>query len=304
MARPRGIPNRNYPSLRLEQARRVAEVMHDQASGMTVGRLTLAELLKTTPGSSVFKERVASSRFYGLTDGGINAEEFSVTELGERLNSPDEAVKIAALKEAVLRVPPFRAFFEAFSNRKVPGMAAFREFLTKNADVDEAHVEFCIAHILGDADEAGLTRTINGSVYVDLDGVPALRSGEDEEGEDDLAAEETNSGLAAAIAAERQNGAVAPAEPQTPPPAEDEAKRPQAIFVAGRKGKSLDQLVKILDEYKIPHKLAEDEPNRARPILTRIVVPTQSATAARSWLAMPKSGHSELMPPSGSTTPW
>ena len=39
------------------------------------------------------------------------------------------------------------------------------------------------------------------------------------------------------------------------------------------------------------------------PIFTSTVVATHSATAASSWLAMPNSGHSELMPPSGSITP-
>jgi hypothetical protein len=34
-----------------------------------------------------------------------------------------------------------------------------------------------------------------------------------------------------------------------------------------------------------------------------MVVPTVRATAARSWLAIPKSGKSWLMPPSGSFTP-
>ncbi|MNS39543.1 hypothetical protein D3C72_718300 [compost metagenome] len=33
-------------------------------------------------------------------------------------------------------------------------------------------------------------------------------------------------------------------------------------------------------------------------------MPTQRAIAASSWLAMPKSGQSELMPPRGSITPW
>jgi hypothetical protein len=39
------------------------------------------------------------------------------------------------------------------------------------------------------------------------------------------------------------------------------------------------------------------------PIFIRIVVATVRATAARSWLAMPKSGKSWLMPPKGSSTP-
>src|SRR3954469_7723384 len=42
---------------------------------------------------------------------------------------------------------------------------------------------------------------------------------------------------------------------------------------------------------------------RARPLLMMIVVATQSATVASNWLAMPNSGQSELIPPSGSCTP-
>src|SRR5207249_6795203 len=37
--------------------------------------------------------------------------------------------------------------------------------------------------------------------------------------------------------------------------------------------------------------------------LIRIVVPRQSATTDSNWLARPKSGQSELIPPSGSMTP-
>ena len=42
---------------------------------------------------------------------------------------------------------------------------------------------------------------------------------------------------------------------------------------------------------------------RALPILTMIVVPTQSATAASSWFEMPNNGQSVFTPPSGSITP-
>ena len=33
-------------------------------------------------------------------------------------------------------------------------------------------------------------------------------------------------------------------------------------------------------------------------------IATESATAAKSWLLIPNSGQSELMPPNGSSTPW
>jgi hypothetical protein len=85
MARGRqpGTKNRNYPPLPLAEALKVARAIQDVASGMTVTRLTLAEMLDSTPTSRVFKELVAASRFYGLATGGINAEEFGLTELGD-----------------------------------------------------------------------------------------------------------------------------------------------------------------------------------------------------------------------------
>ena len=43
--------------------------------------------------------------------------------------------------------------------------------------------------------------------------------------------------------------------------------------------------------------------NFAPCILSRMVVATHSAMAASNWLEMPNSGHSELIPPSGSRTP-
>ena len=42
---------------------------------------------------------------------------------------------------------------------------------------------------------------------------------------------------------------------------------------------------------------------RSLPALISSVVADGRATAASSWLAMPNSGHSWLMPPSGSVTP-
>ena len=62
--------------------------IQDEASGMTVSRLTLSELLDSSPSSSVFTTLVASSRFYGLTTGGINAEEFGLTQIGDERQEP------------------------------------------------------------------------------------------------------------------------------------------------------------------------------------------------------------------------
>src|SRR5688572_5526750 len=131
MARAPGSKNRNYPPLTLARALDVARAIEHEASGMTVSRLTLAELLDTTPTSSSFRDLVASSRFYGLTEGGINASEFSLTELGDRAASDDASERDPALKDAVLRVPPYKPFFETFKGKKVPGSGPIASSLSE-----------------------------------------------------------------------------------------------------------------------------------------------------------------------------
>src|SRR5205814_416141 len=123
MARSAGSKNRNYPPLKLVDALKVATAIQDQASGMTVSRLTLAELLDVSPSSSNFRDMVAASRFYGLTVGGIHADDYGLTPLGDRATGGDEVAQLASLKSAVLTVPAYKAFFEGFSNKKVPGTA-------------------------------------------------------------------------------------------------------------------------------------------------------------------------------------
>jgi hypothetical protein len=275
--RKAGVPNRNYPPKTLAGALKVPRAIADKASGMTTSRLTLAELLGTTPNSSVFKDLVASSRFYGLTTGGINSDQFDITELGERAVGEDDDERSNALKEAVTKVPPFRTFFQTFANRKFPATGPFRDFLTQNANVPAEHVEACMAHITEDAETAGLVRTIRGAQYVDMEGTPVEREPEDGETEAEETLEPKGDTLEEALAGVDghgdRNGVVRHPEPEEPSP-------PQAIFVGGRKTKSLEQLVSILDEYKIPHKVTELGANRGRPISQKVADTMKECGAA------------------------
>jgi hypothetical protein len=104
----------------------------------------------------VFKDLAAASRFYDLTNGGIHAQQFSLTPLGHDATGADEVKRDAALKKAVLNVPPYAKFFEAFKGKKVPQPGPFREYLLKNAEVPEPRLDEAMGYILEDAVTAGL----------------------------------------------------------------------------------------------------------------------------------------------------
>jgi hypothetical protein len=263
--RERGKKNRNYPPLPLAEALKVARAIQDEASGMTVSRLTLASLLDTTPTSSTFRDLVASSRFFSLTEGGINADEFSLTDLGTKATGGDEVAAARALKGAVMTVPPYKLFFETFKGKKVPGAAPLREFLIRDAGVPAERAEECASHINADARTAGLVREVKGGQWIDLEGTPILAGEEsdsagaaDEEPSQDPGAEEP--------AAEVPGAGDAP----LPPPPEDRGE-PKKVFIAHGKNRTpLDQLKKALDQFKVKYAVAVDEPNKGRPVSRKV----------------------------------
>lgn len=239
---------------------------------MTTSRLTLAELLNSTPTSRVFKDMVASSRFYGLTVGGINADQYDLTDLGARVASDDIEVSGPALKEAVMTVAPYKLFFEKFKGKKVPTPKPMGEFLVRDAGVDETRAAEAAKFILMDAETAGLVRKVKNANWVDLSGTPAPRS-EEGEGEVEDEREEPDLGLEDP---DPPDGKVH--EKKTDPP---KRARPNAIFVGhGKNKKPRDQLTKILTEYGIPYKVAEEEPNRGRPIPTKVKETMEGCGAA------------------------
>lgn len=263
MARTAGSKNRNYPSVGLADALRVPAAIEDQAGGMAVSRLTLAELLDVSPSSSNFRELVASSRLYCLTSGGMNAEEFGLEPLGVEATGGDEVARAAAYKKAVLNIAPYKAFFEAFANKKVPGPAAFKEFLIKTGQVPADRVDECMSFILADAATAGMIRSLKGSDYVDLSGAPLSVGQGDGQSEPDGGEEPAGDVLELEYEQDPP-----PASPAQPPAGSG---KPKKVFIAHGKNRTpLDQLKKALDQFKVKYAVAVDEPNKGRPISKKV----------------------------------
>lgn len=267
MPRTKGSRNRNYPPVPLAEALAVPSVIEDQASGMPVSRLTLAELLHLSPSSSQFRELVAAARQYGLTSGGINSVEFGLTELGRDATGADEDARVAALRTAVTNIDPFRIFLSAFNGKKVPGDAAFREFLAKSAGVPLERASECMRVILADAETAGLVRPLKGGSYVELDGMIAPA---DPYVAHQAAPVNEKPGEVSEVAPELEPGSCT--SPARRPDTTDVLDRvPKKVFIAhGSNRTPLEQLKKALDQFKVAYAVAVDEPNKGRPISKKV----------------------------------
>jgi hypothetical protein len=261
--RKQGSKNRNYPSVTLELALELPQAIQDGASGMPVSKLTLAELVDRSPAASQFRELLLASRAYGLTLGGVNADQFELTPLGDEITGPDEVARGVARKKAVMNIEPFRAFLTSYNGKKVPSKAAFKEFLIQNASVPVDRAEDCIEHILADAQAAGLLRELKGSQYVDLSGAAVPESPDDEVLEEELEPAGTGPPEAEEPQAEISPVGEEP-RPQLPT-------KPKKVFIAHGKNRGpLDQLKKMLDQFKVAYAVAVDEPHRGRPISAKV----------------------------------
>lgn len=253
----------------------VAQTIQDEASGMGVDKLTLAELLDKTPSGTHFRELVMSSRAYGLTEGGANASEFKLTPLGSDATGGDEVAKEEALKRAILNIEPFKTFLQSFDGKKVPAETVMRSFLVSTAAVPELWAEECAARVLSDARYAGMLRDVKGSDYVTIGGI-GTRSDSDQETDvsPDGTEDADEGGDADPEEAEaqstRQRTPAAPEHPDADRPTDSPSALKKLFVAHGKDREPLEILKESLRSLKVPFAVAVDEPHAGRPISAKV----------------------------------
>jgi predicted nucleotide-binding protein with TIR-like domain len=145
---------------------------------------------------------------------------------------------------------------------------AFRSFLIAQAGVPELYVEAAMEQLLDDARIAGFIRVVKGAEWIDLQNA-SLAPVAQADDEDESVAD--NDGLSLDDVDEQGPTGGAIVQSALQEEAQRRAQRPSGIFLGhGKNRKPLEQLTKILSEYKIPYKVAVDEANRGRPISQKV----------------------------------
>ena len=168
---------RPYPSYTLEDSMSVARSIYDANAGLPFDRELLARELGTTPKSSAFTIRLNASSAYGLTEGGYNDANISLTELGEAVvGSPDLRSSQQAIVEAATFPDTFGKFFQMLDGRRLPESANLRSILQRDLDVHPNLTEECLQIILSNGEFAGIITETGGHRYVRLSGVQDMDS--------------------------------------------------------------------------------------------------------------------------------
>jgi hypothetical protein len=262
---------RTLPHHSLEKALVLVRTIVDDMAAQPTDRLLLAEALRIKPASSNYRDLLSSSNKYGLTEGNEKSEQIRPTPLGiSAVQDSDRQKQQQALRAAALKPDLFRAFFERYSSRKIPGSEMLEKILIRDFGIPTALASECGGLLLANGQFTGLIRNIAGTSRVILDdtsfrSVPSASNGLD----DTVSNPETSSSA-------NEPEAIPPLAVATmSKPAKTESgeheEQPKPIFLAHGKNRApLAKLEKILRDFGIPYKIVMDEANLARPISQKV----------------------------------
>jgi predicted nucleotide-binding protein len=290
------VSQAEFPNNSLESALKIARALWDNFAGKGAAPHDIAMSLDLSPTSGSWRNLCGSSIAYGLTEGGYNAQQIILTDLGRRIVAPTEdGDDLVAKAQALMQPRVQREFFEKYDRAKFPKDDIGRNVLVSlGLPKDRSERAFEILKENGTA--AKIIRETKTGPFVALGSTNTAQvvrpAGDAVEMEDDEGADASPASTS-----------------QSTPPAATAAPSPPSkkqLFVAhGKNTKPLDDLKKILNEFKIPYKVAVDEPNKGRPISAKVAQLMNECSAGififtkdEKFLRDGKSGHEEVWRPS------
>jgi len=173
------VSQSDVPSVPLINAVKIAKAIADNYASKPVRPIAVAEALGMQPTTGSFRMLCGASIAYGLTNGGYNAEQISLTALGRRAVSPlQEGDDSDARREAVLQPRVPGDFLRRYDGSKVPRDEIAHNVLVEMG-VPRHAVQKVFELILENAETTGLLRSIGGNRFVDLsNAVSPIANGE------------------------------------------------------------------------------------------------------------------------------
>jgi predicted nucleotide-binding protein len=150
--------------------------------------------------------------------------------------------------------------YQFFKGKRLPDKTFFENTVVREFDVPRDHARVCVAIFEGNMRTLGLVRETKTGPWLSTEAMQVSPTGsivddQSDEAPPDLDIAGVREGSLAEGLGTRSSSEVAR----------------NAIFVGhGKNKRPLEQLKQILDQYRIPHKIAVDEANKGRPISQKV----------------------------------
>ncbi len=173
---------RPYPNHTLESALEVADAIQKSNAGLPFDRELLAGALGTTPRSSAFVMRLNAASAYGLTQGGYNDANISITPLGSAIVASDcAAERSRSLIRAAMTPDIFCRFYEMLNGKRLPENTYAQRLLENQLGVHSNLTAECLNLLTDNGVFAGIIRDVGGAFEVRCDEPLTLTSNSEPE---------------------------------------------------------------------------------------------------------------------------
>ena len=165
---------RPYPTYTLRDAIRVPNAIQEANAGLPFARELLAGALGTTHKSSGFTTRINASAAYGLTEGGYNDPDISLTELGTTITAAKTSVdggdaeRERAVIAAATTPDTFRRFYELFDDKQLPAREYLGNILQRELGIQAELTDECLDILRDNGIFAGIITERDGRHVVNL----------------------------------------------------------------------------------------------------------------------------------------
>lgn len=161
----------DIPSYELNEALLIAKTLLEQYGGHPSTPLDVAAGMGIAPTTAKFRMLCGASIAYGLTSGGYNANQISVTELARQIIEPqDEYADLAGKREAIMKPRILREFLSKYSGSPLPREdIAMNVLKAMNVPADRTRQVWEM--IVKSSEAVGFLQTIKDRKYVNLGGV-------------------------------------------------------------------------------------------------------------------------------------
>lgn len=166
------ISQSDFPNLSLEEALRIARGLWDNYAGRGSAPHNVAMALDLSPTSGGWRNLCGASIAYGLTEGGYNASEITLTDLGRRIVAPtSEGDDFSALQEAALKPKILGEFYRQYNRAKFPrDDIAGNVLVSKGLPKDRA--DGLVALLKRNGEYVGFIKQTKTGPFVSLDAPP------------------------------------------------------------------------------------------------------------------------------------
>jgi predicted nucleotide-binding protein len=155
----------------IDKALKVAEAIVNNYGSKPAKPLDVAKVLEVMPQSSGFRMLTGASIAYGLTDGGWNAAQISLTPLALKILKPKtETDTLDGKREALLKPRVTKEFLNKYNDNPIPRDDIAYNIL-EDFGVPKDRTKPVLEMIMEGAESVGFLTEIRGKKYVNLQGV-------------------------------------------------------------------------------------------------------------------------------------